>query len=279
MNTKIGWLDGNFGSTNKLAIPIDDRGLNFGDGIFETIYIEGKTPKLLKAHLKRWARTAHILGMEAPPKEEEVKTILTEMLKQSDLGNKSASARLNWSRGSNLHRGINITKLNDKKGRHKFWIEIVQLKPSFSSVSMMISKQEQRNANSLLSQCKTFNYMQSIQARKEARHSGFDDALLLSTTGEICCGATANIIIKRDGQLLTPRLESGCLPGIMRAQGLSSGTIKEVNLSSKPELSDEWLLINSLSCQPISRINHTSLKLFKNPEKLWRSLLNDTKTK
>ena len=35
----IGWIDGTWGSTEKLSIPICDRGLTLGDGLFETILI------------------------------------------------------------------------------------------------------------------------------------------------------------------------------------------------------------------------------------------------
>ena len=115
--------------------------------------------------------------------------------------------------------------------------------------------------------------MQSIQARLKAKANNFDDALLLSTTGEICCGTTANIIVRRDKKLVTPRLESGCLPGIMREQAIKKGLCEETELSPMPEANDEWLLINSLSCHPIKRIDNQPIKIFQHAESLWHSLL------
>ncbi len=123
-----------------------------------------------------------------------------------------------------------------------------------------------------LRKCKTFAYTQSVQARREAHIAGFDDALLLSNRGELCCGTTSNLIIIRNNEFLTPRLKSGCLPGIMRQQGLNSGLFKEGKLEANIHKDDECLLINSLSCHPIKKLNSNVLKTFVNAENLWKSI-------
>ncbi len=127
-----------------------------------------------------------------------------------------------------------------------------------------------------MSQYKTFNYLQSIQARQESNLSGYDDAILLSTTGEVCCGATSNLIIHRKEEWLTPRIESGCLPGIMRQQGLNHGLLKEAKISLEPQPDDHWILINSLSCHSITKLDHIFLKEYEKTEMLWKSLLIKT---
>ena len=147
--------------------------------------------------------------------------------------------------------------------------------PSFQAVTTKIDNFERRNANSIISQCKTFNYLQSIQAKSMALKENFNDALLLSTTGEMCCGTTANILIERNSKILTPRLKSGCLPGIMRQQGIKKGIFEERKISAIPEANDKWLLINSLSCHPISKINDQTLTLFKDADRLWKTLLSE----
>ena len=98
--------------------------------------------------------------------------------------------------------------------------------------------------------------------------------MFLSSNDELCCSTTANILIRRENQWITPRLESGCLPGVMRQQGLDSGLIKEAEISDKPSKGDQWLLINSLSCKPINKVDTQSLSIFQNPQELWLSLLD-----
>ncbi len=268
--TQQAWFNSRWGSIQELKIPLSDRGLNLGDGIFETILVLNKQPKLLKQHLKRWASSAQILAMKSPPPDNWIEEIIHEAIDRTSLFNGNGVVRLNWSRGDSNNRGINISK----ESNDRFWLEINAYSPKFNPITTILSRHERRNANSKISQCKTFNYSQSIQARKEALSQGFNDALLLSTNSEICCGTTANLIIKRKGHWLTPRLASGCLPGVMRQQGVDYGLIKEMKLSAEPQDEDEWFLINSLSCHPINLFNDQRLTTLSNSKELWFLLLN-----
>ena len=101
---------------------------------------------------------------------------------------------------------------------------------------------------SRLSRCKTFAYGQGIQARREANAAGADDALLLNTENELCSGTAANLLVHRNGALLTPPLSSGCLPGIMRGRALAAGLCEEANLPITELRSGS--LINSLAVAP-----------------------------
>ncbi|WP_320663598.1 aminotransferase class IV [Prochlorococcus sp. MIT 1223] len=269
MNTQIGWFNGRWQQLDELKIPINDRGVSFGDGIFETILIWNQSPQLVSQHLERWRNSSVKLGMETPPKEEKIMKLIHEGLEHCSLDNGKGAIRLNWSRGRNQNRGINLPSQQLNFSSHRFWLEMYSNKPSFSRISTLISCNEKRNADSSLSSHKTFGYSQAIQSRNEAKKQGYDDALLQSTNGAICCGSTSNLIIKRDNQLLTPSLKSGCLPGIMRQQGINLGILKEAELSTSPNKNDEWLLINSLGCQSIYKVNDYELNTFTNTQDFW----------
>ncbi len=269
----ISWINGQWGTSNQIKIPITDRGLTLGDGIFETILIYYGKPQLLRNHLNRWQKSAAILNMASPPGEKWLKELIEEAIKRAYLEKSHGALRLNWTRGDHQIRGVKIHKESNKASTHRFWLEVNPIEPSFTTISTLISRHETRNANSQYSRCKSFAYGQSIQASYEANASGYDDALLLSTSGELCCGTTANLIIKRKGEWITPRLACGCLPGIMREQGLNSGLIKEAKINSQPLEEDEYLLINSLSCKPIKKVNNQMLNVYTKPKELWLSLL------
>lgn len=59
---------------------------------------------------------------------------------------------------------------------------------------------------------------------------GIDELLFLNERQELCEGTITNLFIRRDGQLLTPRLGSGLLPGILRRRLLESGEATEAIL-------------------------------------------------
>tara|TARA_Y100001968_G_C19317286_1_gene697406 strand:+ start:159 stop:1001 length:843 start_codon:yes stop_codon:yes gene_type:complete len=268
-NKKLGWIDGDWGLFENLKVPINDRGLNFADGIFETILILNGIPKLLNEHLNRWEKSANILRMNPPPSKEWLISLIDEGIKLSKLNNQNGVIRINWTRGENKQRGIDLINSN----LNRFWLEIDHYQPSFETISTIISQKERKNSYSRLNSCKTFAYNQSIQARIEAKEAGSDDALLLNTEGYMCCGTTGNIIVKRENIFLTPSLEIGCLPGIMRQRGIDLKIFKICNINLIPEDEDEWFLINSLSCRKIEKIDNKYLKMSTNPRDLWYKLL------
>ena len=268
-NEKLGWINGHWGIFKDLKVPINDRGLNFADGIFETIFILNGVPQLLNEHLNRWEKSASILEMNPPPSKEWLISLVEDGINRSQLNNVNGVIRINWTRGESEQRGIDISQTS----HHGFWLEIDSYQPNFESISTIISQTERRNSFSRLSYCKTFSYNQGIQARIEAKNAGFNDAILLNSQGEICCATTANILVKRENNWLTPPSNSGCLPGIMRQRGIELNIIKEALIEATPQDNDEWFLINSLSCRPIQKINKKELKISTNPKEFWLSLL------
>ncbi len=271
----IGWLNGQWGNSEDLTFPLTDRSLKLSDGIFETILILNGKPQLLNAHLKRWYETASALYMATPPKEEWLNKLIYEGIQKLNLNKGNGALRLNWSRGNNCYRGITVIPEQAQEKHHYFWLEISKYSPNFNEISVCINQQERRNAYSLLSKYKTFSYTQSIQVRLEANKKGFDDALLLSTNGDICCGSTSNLIVLRNNEFITPPLTTGCLAGIMRSQGIKKKIFNEEKISMKPQKKDQWFLINSLSCHPIKRINETTLSVKKDSTQIWYSLLEN----
>ena len=274
MNSHIAWIAGQWGLSNQLNIPLKDRGLNLGDGIFETILILDGEPKLLEAHINRFQKSAVLLGMAMPPKKAWVTSLIQEAINRIGLHQKNGALRINWSRGNAEQRGIDIHNSSPDSSGHRFWLELNTFEPNFKPLKALISCSEKRNQNSVISYCKTFGYAQAIQAKREAQLAGFDEALLLNTNNELCSGTTANVVIRRKGVWLTPHLESGCLAGIMRQQVINSGLIKEAILQAQPEEDDQWLLVNSLSCHPIIALNKQRLSPYTNAKYFWLSLLN-----
>ena len=292
---------GRWGPPEQLGIPLDDRGLLLADGLFETVLVEGGQPQLLAEHLQRWRRSAALLGMAPPPALAAVRALAAAAVERSGIG--TGALRLNWSRGDggwgSGGRGIDLPAgPGAAAAPGRFWLQLTPCRPCFEPLAVIVSPSERRCATSVLSRCKTFAYGPAIQARRQARAAGVDDALLESTAGGLCCGTTANLLLQLEGRWLTPALASGCLPGVMRGRALALGLVEE---SPQPlgldvvqggevqrgevgggEVQAAWLL-NSLGCRPIHTINGYSLtRASGSPadlgasqaaERFWRRLL------
>ena len=270
MNRNIGWKDSKWEKINNINISIIDRGLKFGDGLFETILIRNKKAILMEEHLQRFEKNLHLLNYSSQVNHQFLEKIINEGIDKLNLNsNEYGSIRINYSRGLNIERSLKVNTVNNVFNPKNLWIEFYLIEIDFNQINVQISETEKRNEFSLLSKCKTFNYAQSIQTLIEANKKNFNDSILLNTQNELCCGSTFNILLKRNNQWLTPRKESGCLQGIMRSKLLDLKLIKEAYLIPDFNKDDILIAINSLSCRQIKIVNDLQFDLDFNTKYFW----------
>jgi branched-chain amino acid aminotransferase len=136
-----------------------------------------------------------------------------------------------------------------------------------------------RNTQSPLSRLKSTCYVESILARTEARAAGCDEAIMLNEQGYLAEGSTTNLFLVRGGDLITPSLESGVLPGITREAVLElarSANIVVMERQVGPDellWADEAFLTNSiLELMPLTRLEGKPIGTGK-PSPLTRKLM------
>ena len=275
MTLSIGWHKNKWLNIENIYISANDRGLKFGDGIFETILIRNNNAILLEEHIKRLENSSKILEIDLNINKSYLKHIIGLGIKKLSLEkNQLGSIRINYSRGLNKERSIRINNSPQEGNSNNLWIEFYVIQPSFEPISTFISQTEKRNQYSLINQCKTFSYNQSIQVLIEAKKKLFDDCLMLNTANELCCGSTFNILLKRNNTWITPRKESGCLQGIMVNKAIELKLIKEELILPNFYKDDILIAINSLSCRQIKKVNNVEFISTFDPKYFWEILYN-----
>jgi branched-subunit amino acid aminotransferase/4-amino-4-deoxychorismate lyase len=275
MTETLGWYKDQWLDIDKILIAANNRGLKFADGIFETILIKQNEPILIDEHLKRLEKSSKILNINLKINKLTLKQLINDGIRKLSLkDDQFASVRINYSRGVNRGRALTIKSTLDTKDLDNLWLEFYRVKPNFNPISVFISQTEKVNEFSLISKCKTFSYNQAINVLTEANEKSFDDSILLNTSGELCCGSTFNLLIRRNNQWITPRKESGCLEGIMVAKALKLNIVKEEFISPEFQEDDIIFAINSLSCRQINQVNDLKLNLKFNPIYFWDCLYN-----
>ena len=275
MKAAIGWYKNQWLDIDKIIITANNRGLKFGDGIFETILIRKKKPVLFDEHIQRLNKSRKLLNINLEINKLALKKLINDGIRKLSLkDDQFASVRINLSRGANKDRTIRINSTLETKILDNLWLEFFLIQPDFTPISVFISEKEKRNEFSVISKCKTFSYNQAIQVLTEANERSFDDSILLNTCNEVSCGSTFNLLIRRNNQWITPRKESGCLEGIMVSKALKLKIVKEAYIS--PEFLDDDILvaINSLSCRQINQVNKLKLKTKFDPIYFWDLLYN-----
>ena len=104
-----------------------------------------------------------------------------------------------------------------------------------------------RNESSPFVYHKTFNYGDSIVAKRQATKRGIDEPIFCNTKGDLAEGAVSNLFFIKNGQLYTPPIEAGLLPGIVRAYVCHRYDVVEraIRPDEIPSF-DECFLTNSL---------------------------------
>lgn len=184
-----------------------DRGAFLGLGLFETMLAVDGVLVFADHHLSRLRKSGGRIGwsIDLP----DLRQIAAELLVRNQLTTGRARLRLIVTGGSGLHN--DLTPGADRL----IWLAAFPGGDVPESTSLCISPWP-RNERSPLAGLKTACYAENIFALDHARRLGFEEAVFLNTAGHLCETATANLFLVKNGVLLTPSLDSGCLPGIGR---------------------------------------------------------------
>jgi branched-chain amino acid aminotransferase len=213
------WFDGGL-QAGPIALSAHDRGLTLGDGVFETILVCDKKAIWREDHVARLQAAASALGLSVP-----LADINAAISALSEQGDGYHVLRLTLTRGV-AARGLAVPGLSPSL--------VATLDPfdpelMFQPVTLVTSF-VRRNEFSPSSRMKTLSYVDNILAAREAARSGSDDALMLNSRGHVCCTTIANVFVLRNGQLKTPPLKDGVLPGLARQKLISAFKVSEISL-------------------------------------------------
>lgn len=205
---------------------IFDWGFQAGIGAFETIAVYNKKAIFLKEHIERLNDALSFFNIE----KRISPRILLEFIDKTK--EDSYALKIMVSEKNTI-----IKKRTNPYFMNSLYIEGVSLK--YSSVL--------RNETSPLTYYKTLAYSQNVLEKQKAVKEGIFDFIFCNTKGFIAEGSVCNIFFIKRGEIFTPSIQSGLLPGIIRAYVNSHYKVKEQDISKEFILdADECFITNSL---------------------------------
>ncbi|HPD14333.1 MAG TPA: aminotransferase class IV [Planctomycetota bacterium] len=237
------YVNGEYLRADAPAVGASDRGLLYGDGLFETLRAYDGVPFLLDEHLARLNASATVLRLGNGVDPAAIRIAVTELLHRNCL--QDAYLRITLTRGAH-------TGQLDLAPPSRPTLTIVArphhpLPPSrYDPGSTAIIASIRQNADSPLPRHKTLNYLANLWARAEARERGADDAILLNTRGEVAEATSSNLFLVASGTIVTPSLEANILPGITRAVVLALARRAGYNVSERVVRPDELCAADEL---------------------------------
>ncbi|MGB9892255.1 aminotransferase class IV [Thermodesulfovibrio yellowstonii] len=193
------------------------RTLLFGEGLFETILWQGKTPKLLR-HYKRLKNSAEFFQIPCPDFETFCQEIEKNTKSEKNLYVKFCLL----SKGEALYYSL--------PKESEILVIAKELVPDRTPKKLCLSNIKRHSANPVIYH-KTMNYLPNILAKREALSKGFDDAIMLNERDEITECSASNILIVKDNKLLTPARECGLLMGTTMQILIEKMNVKEERLN------------------------------------------------
>ena len=192
-------------------IAARNRGLAYGDGLFETIAVRAGGARLIERHLERLATSCARLAIPAPSANVLAGEI-ESLCRGCERGTiKVVITRGDGPRGYGYTDGLRPTRLVGFDADNA----VVARSPA-----RVVSCRTPSSTNSALAGMKTLNRLDSVLARAELRQSRADEGLMWDDHGHVSGGTMCNLFAVHDGRLLTPALDRGGVRGVMRGQVL-----------------------------------------------------------
>ncbi|HEV3472970.1 MAG TPA: branched-chain amino acid transaminase [Actinomycetota bacterium] len=214
------WMNGEIVDWDDATVHVLTHALHYGTGVFEGIrcYETPRGPAVfrLRDHLERMERSAKVFLMDIPFPCDELIRVTHELISLNKL--KSCYVRPIAYRGFGGEMGVNPEK-NPVDVAIAVWAWGTYLgdKALKDGVRMTISSWRRHDPNIIPPQAKvTGGYVNSSMAKQEAIHKGFDEAIMLNPDGFVSEATGENVFVVKNGEILTPPLIAGPLPGITR---------------------------------------------------------------
>jgi len=225
-------------------ISVDDRGLQYGDGLFETIAVKNGKLALWQLHWNRLSEGCQKLSIPLPNE-----SLVLNEIEQLITSAKSAVIKLILTRGqggrgyaySELSPNL-VIKRSDWPNYNKNNKQGIDLHICDTQVAIQPK----------LAGLKHLNRLENVLARNEWKDDKFADGLMYSTENEIIEGTMSNVFFVKQKKLLTPDLSRCGVRGVMRQHILNIA--EKINIASdvrqlyKEDLlsADEMFVCNSL---------------------------------
>lgn len=248
------WLDGRCQPAAEARLPINDRAFRYGDGLFETLRVQGGTPEFWNAHLSRLAEGLRALRF--PDLDFDLPSAARELLRANVC--EDAVLRIALSRGEG---GYGYLPHRDTKP-----LLLLQTFPlpaqETRAVTLWHASLRRPGPQHLPTHCKLSSALGSVLARMEAEEQRCDEALMTDREGHVSEASAANIFWQEaDGRLFTSALQSGAVAGIARHILLQSLPVEALPVEEcllpleRLKEATAVILCNSLRyAQPVARL-------------------------
>lgn len=212
-----------------------DRGLQYGDGLFETLAVRDGRPRHWSRHMARLARGCERLGMQAPDFDR-----LAYEADQVCAGADRAVLKLLWTRGPG---GRGYAPWGADRPTRMVALYPAPEYPADYSEHGIVARwcRHRLGDNPVLAGIKHLNRLDQVLARSEWQDPKVAEGLMCDLAGNVVSGTMTNVFLVRNGALYTPDLERCGVEGVTRERLLELATGEGIRCEVGPVVPEQLL--------------------------------------
>jgi D-alanine transaminase len=243
---------------DEKVVPIQERGHQFGDGIYEVVRVYNNKSFMLEEHLDRFEQSAEAIFLKLPYSREQLKDIISQGIERSQ--EKDADVYFQVTRGiaPRLHFFPNVLSVFSMTVKPSKQIDPIKKQ---NGVSVLLLEDE-RWSNCYI---KSLNLLPNVLAKQLAVNNGCEEAILVKN-GYVTEGSSSNLFVVKDHTLYTTPATKGILHGITRKAVLYLAESHQISIKEEHFTPDflknaDEAFITSTTAEilPIHTVDQTSL--------------------
>lgn len=192
----------------KVRLSPGQAGIICGWGIFTTVRIAVGEAFAYERHWRRLEKDAAIIRLPMPYTAAKVRVHLHEVIRANQVSEGCARIYL-------IYNSVGYWQSNEQRPPVDLLIYTAGM-PEHRETVRLALREHGRHAAAPLAGVKTISWLNNVWSIAEANKEGFDEVVMLNERGEVAECTSANIFAVKNGKILTPPLNSGCLEGVTR---------------------------------------------------------------
>jgi len=217
------YANGEWVRADAAVVPFADQGFLYGESLFETIRVNQGHPFRLGKHMDRMRSGMHTIRMDAEDRLREIPAILAEYISKNQI--EDALIRIIITRGIATGSPWNASSLP------AIYMTSRPLSPVDRwPVKVIFFEEKNYPVLRFHPAIKSSNYLGNMLAKKDAEDAGAFEPVFVNGEGFVTECAIRNVFFIRQDSLLTPCLELGVLPGVIRDTIMELAIKRQLNV-------------------------------------------------
>ncbi len=235
-------------------VSAGNRGLLYGDGVFETIAMLNGVPRFWQLHMDRLVVACEQLDIPLVPQQLLLREVQTVTAGRGQCVVKIILTRGESGRGYAAGKARPPTRIISAHS----YPESVQSQAILGIAAAMCDLR--LAVQPRLAGIKHLNRLEQVLARSEISQPGVEEGILLDPDDHVVSATAANIFLVLNGRLLTPRLDLCGVRGVMRAAVLQAFRPiceqRRIQLDMLPDAQEIFICNAVRGVIPVTRIDH-----------------------